>query len=139
MESGLPFNVVSGRDNSGTGINQDRPDLVGDPHLDSSRPHSELISRYFLPTAFTQNAAGTFGNAGRHLLAGPGEALVDLGLVRTFALTESHRIRLRGEAFNAFNRVNLDNPNGNLLAPAVGRITGAGSPRVFQVAIRYEF
>jgi hypothetical protein len=139
LESGLFFNVVSGRDNSGTGINQDRPDLTGDPRLDSNRPRGSLIERYFNPAAFAQNAAGTFGNAGRNLLSGPGEALVDFGLVKTFRLTERHRIRFRAEVFNAFNRVNLDNPVGNLLAPNVGRITGAGSPRVFQLALRYEF
>lgn len=139
LESGLRFNVVSGRDNSGTGINADRPDLVGNPYLDAGRPRRELIQRYFNPAAFAQNAAGTFGNAGRNLIAGPGEALADLGLVKTFPLTERHRVRFRVEAFNAFNRVNLDNPNGNLLAPNVGRITSAGPPRVFQMALRYEF
>jgi hypothetical protein len=139
LESGLAFGVVSGRDNSGTGINLDRPNLVGDPFLSADRPRSELINGYFNPAAFAQNANGTFGNAGRNILTGPGEALVDLGLVKTFAVTERQRVRFRAEAFNAFNRVNLDNPNGNLLAPQVGRITGAGPPRVFQLALRYEF
>jgi len=139
LESGLYFNVVSGRDNSGTGINQDRPDLTGNPFLPADRPRSQLIGRYFDPAAFRQNDPGTFGNAGRNLIAGPGEAVVDLGLVKTFHLRERHRVRFRAEAFNAFNRVNLDNPNGNLSAPAVGRITSTGSPRVFQMALRYEF
>jgi hypothetical protein len=139
IESGLFFNVLSGRDNSGTGINQDRPDLIGNPFLDTGRSRNDLITRYFNPAAFQQNANGTLGNAGRNLIPGPGEALVDLGLVKTFAITERHRIRFRAEAFNAFNRVNLDNPVGNLLAPNVARITGAGAPRVFQLALRYEF
>ena len=29
LESGLYFNLISGRDNSGNGINLDRPDLIG--------------------------------------------------------------------------------------------------------------
>ena len=139
LESGLRFNIVSGRDNSGTGINLDRPDLIGNPYLPADRPRSELINGYFNPAAFRQNAAGTYGNAGRNLIAGPGEALVDLGVVKTFFLTERHRVRFRAEAFNAFNRVNLDNPVGNLLAPNVAKITTAGPPRVFQLALRYEF
>jgi hypothetical protein len=139
LESGLAYTVVSGRDNSGTGINLDRPNLVGDPVLPSNRSRRERIARYFDPAAFEQNPAGTIGNAGRNILTGPGEALVDLGLVKTFPVTERHRIRFRAEAFNAFNRVNLDNPNGNLNSPAVGRITSAGPPRVFQFALRYEF
>lgn len=139
LESGLYFNVISGRDNSGTGINLDRPDLIGNPFLDTSRPRGELINRYFDPSAFRQNGAGTFGNAGRNLIEGPGEAMVDLGLVKTFHITERHNVRFRAEAFNAFNRVNLDNPVGNLVAPNVARITGAGPPRVFQLALRYQF
>lgn len=139
LESGLYFNIVSGRDNSGTGINQDRPNLVGNPFLDTGRPRADLIARYFNPAAFQQNPAGTHGNAGRNLIPGPGEVLVDLGLVKAFPITERHRVKFRAEAFNAFNRVNLDNPVGNLLAPNVGRITGAGPPRVFQMALRYEF
>ncbi len=139
LESGLHLNVTSGRDNSGTGINQDRPDLVGNPFLPEDRPRAQRIARYFDPAAFRQNAAGTFGGAGRNLIEGPGEAVADLGLVKTFFLTERHKVRFRVEAFNTFNRVNLENPNGNLNAPAVGRITSAGSPRVFQMALRYEF
>jgi hypothetical protein len=139
LESGLPFNVVSGRDNTGTGINADRPNLIGDPRLSTDRTRGELITRYFNPTAFQQNAAGTVGKAGRNLLEGPGEALVDIGLVKTFFLTERYQVQFRAEAFNAFNRVNLDNPNGNLAAAAVGRITGAGPPRVFQMALRFQF
>ncbi|MBM3734273.1 MAG: carboxypeptidase regulatory-like domain-containing protein [Acidobacteria bacterium] len=139
VESGLYFTVVSGRDNTGTGVNQDRPDLVGNPFLPTSRPRGEQIARYYDPAAFRQNAAGTLGNAGRNLIPGPGEAVLDLGLVKTFYVTERHRVTFRTEAFNAFNRVNLDNPNGNLLAPNVGRITGSGPPRVFQLALRYQF
>ena len=139
IESGLHFNVVSGRDNSGTGINSDRPDLVGNPFLPGDRPRGEQIARYFDAAAFRQNPAGTFGTAGRNLIAGPGEALVDIGLVKIFFLSERHRVAFRAEAFNALNRVNLDNPIGNIAAPNVGRITTAGPPRVFQVALRYQF
>lgn len=139
LESGLYINVISGRDNSGTGINADRPDLVGNPFLPGNRSRGELIARYFNPDAFRQNATGTFGNAGRNLIEGPGKAGVDLGLVKTFLVHERHRLQFRAEAFNAFNRVNLDNPNGNISNPTVGRITSAGLPRVFQLALRYQF
>jgi hypothetical protein len=139
LESGLPFNVVAGRDNSGTGINADRPDLAGNPFLPTDRARGELIRRYFNIDAFRQNPAGTFGTAGRNLLAGPGSASVDFGLVKSIAIREGHRLQIRGEAFNLFNRVNLDNPNGNLNTPNVGSITSAGPPRVIQVALKYVF
>jgi hypothetical protein len=139
LESGLRFNVTSGRDNSGTGINSDRPDLVGDPKLAGGRSRDDTIDRYFNVDAFRQNVPGTFGTAGRNLLAGPGEMVVDLGLVKNYSVAEGHRVQFRAEAFNALNRVNLDNPSGNLNAANVGRIMSAGSPRVFQLALRYVF
>ncbi len=103
VESGTYFNVVSGRDNSGTGINLDRPDLVGNPRLPADSPRAELIARWFDPNAFRQNAPGTFGNAGRNLLEGPYRAAVDLGVAKSFSVKEQHRIQFRAEAFNAFN------------------------------------
>jgi hypothetical protein len=139
IESGTYFNVVSGRDNSATGINLDRPDLAGHPYLPGGRSKAERIAKWFDPAAFRQNAPGTFGNIARNLLEGPAKATVDLGMVKSFAVRERHRIQFRAEAFNALNRVNLDNPNANISAPAVGRITGDAPPRVFQMALRYQF
>jgi hypothetical protein len=86
LESGLYFNVISGRDNSGNGINLDRPDLIGNPYLPTDRPHAQLIARYFDPGAFRQNGPGTFGNFGRNVLEGPGKVAVDLGLTKSFLL-----------------------------------------------------
>jgi hypothetical protein len=139
LESGLYFNLISGRDNSATGINLDRPDLVGNPHLPTVRSHGELIARYFDPNAFQQNSPGTFGNFGRNVLEGPGKVGVDLVIAKTFFVTEHNRVQFRAEAYNALNRVNLDNPNANLLSATVGRITSDGPPRVFQLALRYQF
>ncbi len=139
LESGLYFNLISGRDNSGNGINLDRPDLIGNPYLPTDRSHAQLIARYFDPGAFRQNAPGTFGNFGRNVLEGPGKVAVDLGLTKAFFVTERHRVQFRAEGFNALNRVNLDNPNANLSSATVGRITSDGPPRVFQLALRYQF
>ncbi len=36
-------------------------------------------------------------------------------------------------------RGSLDNPNANVNSPAIGRTTSAASPRVFQLALRYDF
>jgi hypothetical protein len=139
FESGTYFNVVSGRDNSGNGINLDRPDLLGNPYLPTGRPRAQLIARWFDPNAFRQNAPGTYGNIARNLLEGPGKAVVDLGIVKSFFIRERHRVQFRAEAFNAFNRVNLDAPNANIAAATVGRITSDSPPRVFQLALRYQF
>jgi outer membrane receptor protein involved in Fe transport len=139
LQSGSPFTIVSGRDNSFSGVNADRADLIGDPHLPSDRPRAEIVDRYFNIDAFTFNSVGTFGTAGRNILRGPGNAMVDFGVVKNFALMESHRLQFRAETFNLLNRVNLGNPNANRNAAAFGRITSADSPRVIQLALKYQF
>ena len=130
---------MSGRDNSQSGVNRDRADLAGDPKLDTGRPTSELIARYFATDAFTVNAVGTFGNSGRNILRGPGFASVDFGLVKNARLMRGQSVQFRAEIFNLFNRVNFGNPVNSLGAPNVGQIISAGSPRVIQFAVKYTF
>ena len=139
LQSGDPFTVVSGRDNSFSGVGQDRADLIGNPYLPSGRPTAARVDRYFNIDAFTFNAIGAFGTAGRNILRNPGNANVDIGLFKNIPLFEGHRVQFRAEAFNVFNRVNLGNPNANRNAAAFGRITAAGSPRVIQLALKYQF
>jgi outer membrane receptor protein involved in Fe transport len=139
LESGRPFNVVSGRDNSASAVNQDRADLVGDPHLDPNRPRGELVQEYFKRDAFQQNPAGTFGTAGRNILRGPGDVTIDFGLIKNFTLVDEHSVQFRAEVFNLINRVNLGSPTANLSSNNFARITSAGSPRVIQLALKYMF
>jgi hypothetical protein len=139
LTSGLPFNVITGRDNSLTGIGRDRPNVIGDPELSSDRPRGEVVQRYFNTQAYVANALGTFGNSGRNTLVGPGFASADIGLFRNISITETHQIQLRGEVFNLFNRVNLANPDSNLASTSFGRILSAGDPRIIQLAIKYSF
>jgi hypothetical protein len=139
LQSGDPFTVVSGRDNSFSGVNADRADLIGNPFLDTGRARGDLVNRYFNTDAFAFNAIGTFGTAGRNILRGPGNINVDIGIFKNFSLFETHRVQFRAEGFNVGNRVNLGNPNANRNAAAFGRITGAGAPRVIQLALKYQF
>jgi outer membrane receptor protein involved in Fe transport len=139
LESGSPFGVASGRDNSQSGVNRDRADMIGNPELDPHRPRGELVARYFNTDAFVVNAPGTFGNSRRNLLRGPGFANVDFGLVKNVRLVRTHTVQFRAEFFNLFNHVNLGNPVASVSAPNVGQIISAGSPRVIQLALKYSF
>jgi hypothetical protein len=139
LESGSSFGIASGRDNSQSGVNRDRADLMGNPELDTGRPRGELVARYFNTDAFRVNAPGTFGNSGRNILRGPGFASVDFGLVKNVRLMRGHSVQFRTEIFNLFNRVNLANPVNSASAPDFGQIISAGSPRVIQLALKYSF
>ena len=136
LEGGRPFNVVSGRDNSASAVNQDRADQIGDPSLAGWRPRGQRITQYFNTAAFAPNPAGTFGNVGRNSLRGPGPATVDFGVIKSIPIRERTFVQLRTEVFNLFNRVNLGNPNANQSSNNFGTITSAGSPRVIQMALK---
>ncbi len=60
---------------------------------------------------FARPAMGTWGNIGRDALWGPGLVNVDASVAKNFTLRENLRLQLIAQAFNAFNHVNLANPD----------------------------
>ena len=48
-------------------------------------------------------------------------------------------IQFRAEAFNAFNNVQFNPPEMNVVSPNFGRLTSALRPRVMQMALRFVF
>jgi hypothetical protein len=138
LHTGNPLNIVSGIDSNLDAIATDRPDLIGDPRLDTGRDRGQLINRFFNPAAF-QAAVGQYGTAGRNILYGPGSINWDFSGFKYFRATERHRAEFRAEFFNGFNRVNLGAPNATFTSPSFGRILGAGSARVVQFALKYQF
>ena len=140
LASGLPFTIPAGRDNSLSGVNRDRADLVGDPNLSTGRSRNELIAQYFNTVAFAPNAEGTFGTSGRNILIGPGLANVDLGVYKNFRiLGDRHSIQFRAEFFDLFNRPNFGQPVNTLISAAFGQIQSANTSRQIQFALKYIF
>ena len=108
--SGLPFTPQLGYNpaNDGDSRNPIRPSL--NPNFTG-----QVIlggpGRYFNPAAFIAPLAGTYGNAPRNFLAGPGMAETDFSVMKKFPLSERVNLQFRGEFFNLFNHTNLNNPN----------------------------
>ena len=69
-------NSNTGRSNLGFGYN-DRPNVSGDPSLDSP-----TADQWFNTAAFSLPAYGTFGNAGRNILTGPGYTNFNFAVVK---------------------------------------------------------
>jgi hypothetical protein len=140
MQGGRPFTVLSGTDVSNTGGNNDRPNVVGDWSVSNQGPDS-----WFNPAAFTRATAGTFGNAGRNILRGPTLKNFDLGVSRTFRITERQGLQLRTEFFNLTNHPNFFFPVASLSSSAIGRIQRAnsqattGAQRQIQFGLKYSF
>ena len=142
LQSGRPFTValLSEIDNSGTGRSilgfgaNDRPNLVGNPELSN-----RTTLQWFNTAAFAFPPQGTFGNAGRNILDGPGFQNVNMSLVKNTSLTESVNLQFRAEAFNLFNHPNFNLPDNFLGSPTFGRITSARDQRHLQFGLKLLF
>ncbi len=136
-QSGLPVNPVSGKDNSLTGVGNDRPNVVSNT-LYTDAPHG-LLYQFINPKLYVANPTGAFGNAGHNSLRGPGYFNVDVAVSREFKVYERLTLYTRAEAFNVLNHPNFMLPNANISASTFGQITTANDPRILQAAVKLIF
>ncbi|MBS1800412.1 MAG: TonB-dependent receptor [Acidobacteria bacterium] len=132
--SGSWLTPTDGQDVSLTNVGNDRPNLVGNPHL--SNP---TIRQWFNTSAYAKQATGTYGNAGSYSILGPGGFTFDAALSRTFKIRESQGLQVRVEAFNVLNHPVFNNPTTTLTSSNFGKILSANNPRILQAAIKYTF
>jgi hypothetical protein len=140
LRSGQPFNVTSGTDTNFDGTNNDRPNVVGNPHLSGSRDRVARKNAYFNTAVFATPPAGTpYGDTPFNFLYGPKYSNTDLSVFKAFLIDIRTSIQFRVEAFNIFNNVNMNAPNSTKNSPAFGTISSAGAPRILQLALRFSF
>jgi hypothetical protein len=140
LRSGQPFNVTSGTDTNFDGTNNDRPNVVGNPHLPGGRGRVATKNAFFSTAAFVIPLAGTpYGNTPFNMLYSPKYVDTDLSVFKTFPIDRRITLQLRGEVFNLFNTVNMNAPNSTQSSPAFGTISTAGAPRIVQLALRLSF
>lgn len=139
-QTGRPFTPRISSDRSNTGQLQDRPNIIGNPRIDNPDPSLWFNTAAFaLPTAGTSVTAGTFGNAGRNILTGPGFHNTDIALVKRIKFGETRNLELRGEVFNLLNTPNFDLPNTFFDSAQFGKIFSAGPARQIQFGIKFAF
>jgi hypothetical protein len=151
FQSGTPYNVTTGFDSNGDGINNDRPSL-GNPRAPLSTyaftgNWAGLSPNIFCdgPTLWFFNQctpvslsqvhwfvpANGQGDLGRNSLIGPWYISWVLGLTRTIAVHESQAVQIRAELFNPFNESHKDGdgywPNMQLTSGIVPAGSGASS------------
>ena len=72
-------------------------------------------------------------------MRGPGFANLDLSAFKNIPIRETATLQLRAECFNVFNHANFFLPENDIASPNFGQILEAGSPRVFQFALKLRF
>jgi hypothetical protein len=139
--SGLPINLTSGSDFTLNGRSAgQRPDAVSgiDPY------NQNIDSLVWLnPAAFSVTAVKAekrFGNLGFDALVGPHAFTMDTGLHKTFSISERQKMTVRLESFNTLNHPVFSSPVATYNNANFTMITTTtGSPRAYQVALKYAF
>jgi hypothetical protein len=139
FQDGTPLNPVyfaTDFANSGT---PNRPNVV--PGQSLLLPEAQRNADHFYNVAaISTPAPNTFGNAGRDILPGPGNAVVDLALQRRFTVLEHKTLAFRTEIFNLFNHPNIGIPGPYPdFGPFFGKAFSTGDPRRMQFALRFDF
>ena len=148
LQSGLPFTVYTSApypsgDYNADGYNYDQPNTPSFGNsLSVSR--SAFINGVFTASQFPKPAVALEGNLGRNTFDGPGLANVNTNAIKTFRIPwflgkEGATLEFRSEIFNVFNRVNLNQPTGDLSSGLFGKSTSQKQPRQAQFGLRIAF
>lgn len=142
--SGQPLNLTESKNPSNSGGTADRPNVVG--NYRATRNLTTGIStrtpaQWFNTSAFAVQPSGTYGNAPRNAIVGPGFFNVDAAVHKTILISENVKAQLRFESFNASNTPHYAAPALDVQSKStLGTITSVtGNPRQNQVAIKILF
>jgi hypothetical protein len=154
LQSGFPFSPQLGYNPTGNGDSRNpaRPKL--NPNFQGTH-YPRTAAAWFNPDAYLAPNPGTFGNAGRDSLSGPGLKDVDLSLLKNATLRDRLHAQFRVEYFNVLNHTNFTTPNevvfstgptpakpstAAALSPTAGVITAtATTSRQLQFALKFLF
>jgi hypothetical protein len=133
------FLSVSSNVNNGAGSRAgNKADATG---LPANLPEDQRTrAMWFNTAAFVDPPFTRYGTSGEGVVMGPGAVNFDISFFKNTRITEGTNLQFRAEAFNAFNQVNLNNPNLNVSDRArFGTITNAASARIIQLGMKLLF
>ena len=142
--SGITLSTTTGLDIPGGGDGV-RPLVLSNPTLPKSQ---RSLLGYFNTTVFAMPPMGTYGNAPRDVVRGPGINNIDMSIIKSIPIREKYRFQLRFEAYNAFNHTQFSGMNttaqfnpatGQQVNASLGTLTSARTPRVGQASLRFLF
>jgi hypothetical protein len=149
LQKGGPYSVLcydafdSGCDYNADGFNADYPNAPSFGRFKTGNKQ-EFLNGIFTRSDFPVPSLGEEGNLGRNTYIGPGYINTDFNIVKNtkipwFWKDEAANIQLRGEFFNLFNNVNLQNPDGSLSSGTFGKSTSVYPARNIQLGLKIIF
>ncbi len=142
---GVGFGTSSAVDTTGTSDLSARTVINGDAILPKG---DRTFSRFFNTSVFSMPPVGTVGTAAKTVLRGPGVSNFDASMAKSFRIMERVQLRVRVEAYNAFNHTQFNGLNtsaqfnpttGAQTNAAFGSLTSSRSPRTIQLGARISF
>lgn len=148
FQSGFPIRLQTQNDNEligslfffGTGA----PQMTGSvPQLQNPKQLQSIggvQGHYYLtPGQFADPPRGNFATTPRSICCGPGENQWDVTFSKRISITESKYFQFRADIFNAFNKTEFVNPDGNFSNSTFGQVLQARDPRLVQLALKFYF
>ena len=149
LQSGLPITVIDSGAGTAYGnlTGMTRAECTG-ANPASSGSLTGRLNGYFNPAAFAappligDGTVTDFGNCGVGILRGPSQRDLDLGIQRSFPVTETSSLQFRAEFFNFTNTPKFGAPvNDHAAGPGVFGVisSSASNPRIMQFALKLNF
>jgi hypothetical protein len=158
-QTGFPFSPQLGYNAPGNGDSRNPVRPSWNPNFNGNL-YPKTPGEWFNPNAFipptitftsptcgTSDTCGTYGNASRDSLVGPGLTEVDFSAAKKTQLTERLGLQFRAEFFNILNHTNFTTPNEVVfssatsgVSPTAGVITATSTTsRQIQFGAKFEF
>lgn len=142
---GVDLSTTTPTDITGSPTHGARTVITANPALPKDK---RKFDQFFRTDVFHLPKVGTFGNAARTVLRGPGVNNWDIALYKNFPIRERTRLQFRCELYNAFNHTQFrdvdttarfDPKTGQQVSRSFGQIVSARNARIMQFALRLHF
>jgi hypothetical protein len=138
LASGTPFTarVLGSISDVSKGVNGTlRANYNGQP-ISISDP---TAAAFFNTSAFSIPLPGTFGNAGRNTIIGPGTSSMNLGLTKNITFDQTRGLSIQLLATNVFNTVQFASIDTVVNSQTFGQVTAVRPMRRIQLLFRFRF
>ena len=140
MSSGLPYTALGpASDNTASGGGfSERANQVGNPCL----PWAQRTPLdFFNAAAFVAPPVGTFGDASRNTICGPGNFNINAGISKSFVFgkDQQRRMNLSWQVQNLTNHPNFTGLSTVVNSFTYGRVQSVNSMRTMNLALRVNF
>jgi hypothetical protein len=138
IASGVPFTprILGSFSDVNRGSNGTlRPDLTGLP----VGVEDPSLQEWFNTAAFVAPAPGTYGNARRNSIIGPGGVVFNMALTKVFPFESNRMLEIRAQASNIFNTPQFASIDTVLNSPTFGQVISVGAMRTIQLTARFRF